>query len=117
MELNYMVLGRRIKHARRAKRITQATLSEMIETSSSYVSYIENGRKTLSLGTLVQIANALEVTADELLEGNLVAETKPAEVEFSSLISDCSSYERCIILDTLKALKASLRENQHLDNI
>ena len=73
MTINYSLIGNRIKAARKAKGLSQSELSELIDRSVGYMSYIETGRKKPSLETLIQIANALDVTIDELLSDNLVA--------------------------------------------
>lgn len=67
----YENLGRRIKAVRRKRGFTQAQLSEEIECSTPYISYIEKAHKCVSLEMFVFIANALNVSADELLRDSL----------------------------------------------
>jgi transcriptional regulator with XRE-family HTH domain len=59
MSLNYQAIGHRIMVIRKRNRISQLDFSERIDKSPTYVSYIENGKKRMSLETFVQIANAL----------------------------------------------------------
>ena len=74
MTLNYSLIGKRIKAARKAKGFSQSELSELIDKSAGYMSYIETGSKNPSLETLVQLANALDVTVDELLVSLLLGQ-------------------------------------------
>ena len=114
MSLNYILLGQRIRAIRKKKGITQLSLADHINRSTSYISYIENGVKSLSLDTLVLIANELNVSADELLADNLNNTIKVSNHEFADLVSDCSEYEIRILLDVVRATKYSLRDHRHL---
>ena len=58
MALNYILLGKRIQTIRKKKGLSQAKLSEIIDKTPTYVSYIESGIKSPSLDTLILIANA-----------------------------------------------------------
>lgn len=114
MSLNYILLGKRIRGIRKRKGITQLSLADRINRSTSYISYIENGVKSLSLDTLVLIANELNVSADELLADNLNNTIKVSNHEFADLVSDCTEYEIRILLDVVRTTKYSLRENRRL---
>jgi len=113
MALNYISIGQKIKAIRKRKGLSQQTLSELIDRSPTYVSYIEGGIKSMSLDTFILIVNALNTTADELLIDNLENTTKVSNHEFSVLLSDCSDYERRILLDLITVTKKSHRENRH----
>ena len=65
--INYYTIGQRVKEARKKKHLSQADLAEAVEKSTSYISYMETGLKCMSLETLVDIANALDVSADYIL--------------------------------------------------
>ncbi|MBQ2664930.1 MAG: helix-turn-helix transcriptional regulator [Clostridia bacterium] len=109
MTLNYALIGRRIKAARKRVGLTQAMLAEVVDKSTSHISYIETGKKQLSLETLVDIANALHVTADFILADNQQYMRGGAE-EFASVLDGCSATEVKIIIDTVIALRESLKE-------
>ena len=66
MNLDYKAIGKRIKEMRKRRKLSQAELAEVIEKSTSYISYIEAGQKCMSLDTFVEIANALAVSTDLL---------------------------------------------------
>jgi len=111
MEINFMLIGRKIKEFRSAKHISQAELAELIDMSVPYISHIETAAKKASLTVLVKIANALEITVDTLLTGN--QSNNPAEYhsEFICLIDDCNSEEKRFIYEMASAAKKILRNN------
>ena len=113
MALNFVQIGKHIGEIRKRRGLSQQKLSEIIDKSPTYISYIEGGLKCMSLDTFVSIANALQVSADELLKDNIENNIKVANHEFASLIVDCSEYEKRFLLSTLKTAKAAMRENRH----
>ena len=65
--MDAIAVGRRIKAAREVKHMTQEKLAETIDLSTDHISVIERGVKVPRLDTFVAIANALEVSSDDLL--------------------------------------------------
>lgn len=111
MSLNFKLIGRRVKEIRNLKQMSQAELAERIDKSVPYISHIETATKQASLTTLVQIANALEVTADTLLIGNQTNDQAEYHLELARLVDDCNSAERQFIYEMASAAKNSLRIN------
>lgn len=114
MKLDYYTIGKQIRICRKRKGISQEQLSEIINISASFLSCLENGYRSMSLETVVSIANALNVTVDMLLAENLSDTDSGSCEEFTLLLSDCSDYERRVLLDTAYALKSALRQNHYL---
>jgi len=112
MITNCISLGRKVKAFRKRRGFSQLKLSEMIDRSPTYISYIERGSKCMSLNTLILLANALNVSADELLSDSLENTIKVSAHDFADLLLDCSKYEIKILLDIGMASKKSLRENK-----
>lgn len=71
MNIDYKILGNRIKATREAKNLTQEKLAELTGLSNNYISNIERNRSIPSLETLVKLCNSLDVTPDSLLFDNL----------------------------------------------
>lgn len=111
MQIDYKIVGRNIRRFRKQRELSQATFAEMIEKSTSYVSYIENGHKSLSLQTFVQIANALEISTDTLLAEYLQSSNYFRDQGVLQTLSQCSAQERTIVVDTMIGLLQSLRKN------
>lgn len=114
MALNYILLGKRIKDIRKKKGMSQAQLSELIDKTPTYVSYIETGIKSPSLETLIMIANALGVSTDMLLAESLKDQFNVDTQEYAELFNDCSPYERRILIEVASALKKAMREYNFL---
>lgn len=68
----------------------------------------------MSLDTFVAVANALQVSADELLQDSIENTIEVFNHEFSLLISDCSEYEKRVLLSIVTSAKEALRNNFHL---
>ena len=64
MELDYKAIGKRIKIARIKKNLTQETVADRIGVTPQHVSNIETGNTSVSLTTLVAIANTLTVSVE-----------------------------------------------------
>ncbi|GIQ67907.1 XRE family transcriptional regulator [Xylanibacillus composti] len=60
-------VGARIRSLRKEKGMSQEDLAELIDTSHSYIGYVERGEQNITLLTLEKIATALGVEAKELL--------------------------------------------------
>ena len=65
--INYKVLGERIKEERKRIHLTQAQLANEVGISDTYMGAIERGERSLTLDTLVKLANKIGVTIDYLL--------------------------------------------------
>ena len=89
-------------------------LAESVNKSPTYISYIENGLKCMSLDTFVSIANALQVSADELLMDSIENTVKVSNHEFTALLSDCNEFEKRTMMEIASAAKNAIRENQYL---
>ena len=71
MAVDYESIGKRIKHYRAEKGFSQDKLAELVSTTYKHISNIETGVKGPSIEMLILIANALDVSADDLLTDNL----------------------------------------------
>ena len=112
MNIDYISIGNAIKSFRIAKGWTQATLAEMSGIEPSNISHIERAATKLSLPTLVNIANALGVTTDEILYGNLVKSNHISVKMIDDILSDCTPDELKSISEVIKTTKNILRHNK-----
>ncbi|MBO5037325.1 MAG: helix-turn-helix transcriptional regulator [Clostridia bacterium] len=109
MQIDYEAIGNRIRQIRVEKQWTQAFLAEKSGIEPSNISHIERAATKLSLPTLINIANALEVTLDELVYGNLVKSDHISVKIIDELLSDCSSEELMAVAEIVKTTKNILR--------
>ncbi len=107
--INYVTIGKRIRELRTKKKLTQADLAELSGIEPSNISHIERAATKLSLPTLVSIANALEVTLDELVWDNLKKSEHVSVSIINDLISDCTPAELKAISEVIKTTKSVLR--------
>lgn len=114
MAINFELLGKRIKEVRGKKMLSQEELSELADVTAQYISYVETGRKKVSLEVLVNIADSLCVSVDELLLGNQKAEISIYLVELTNLLEECTRYERRVVYEQIVSLVRSLKENRKL---
>ena len=69
MYMSYAEIGRRIAQKRRKLLLTQAEVEVKADLSPRYLSNIERGRSIPSIDVLMQIADVLHMTPDEVLLG------------------------------------------------
>lgn len=110
MELNFKAIGKRIKIARIKSNLTQETVADIIGVTPQHISNIETGNSSLSLTSLVSIANLLKVSADELLCDTVLSCKPVFEKEAQELFSDCNEYEIRVLVEVLRATKLSMRD-------
>ena len=110
MAIDYISIGNRIKEIRTAKNWTQAKLAEKSGIEPSNISHIERAATKLSLPTLVNIANALDVTLDEIVYGSLVKSTHISIKIIDDILADCSSEELKSITEIIKTTKTILKK-------
>ena len=70
--IDFVEIGRNVRKYRRCKGLKQCELAELVHVSPQHISHVENSRSQPSLGTLVDIANVLEVGLDQLLGKNII---------------------------------------------
>ncbi len=97
-------VGSRIKAAREAKKLTQEELAEMVELTPTHISVIERGAKTPRLSTFVDIANALDVSADFLLQDVVDRSTGAVYAQLTQDIMQLPAKQRTRILNAIRAL-------------
>lgn len=108
MAIDYNQLGKRIAYYRGKKKFSQEKLAEMILVNGQHISNIENARKCPSLDMLLDLANILEVSINDLLVDSLQYSSSASNTEIYKLLLDCNETEERIILEIIKALKATL---------
>lgn len=108
MSVNYELLGDRIKHFREEKNVTQEVLSEKVGLSRENINRFESGSKRPSLDTVVNLANAIGISVDDLLVDSLEHPISTADSEIHRLLLDCNRIEEQILTRTVAELKKIL---------
>lgn len=112
MSIDYISIGARIKNLRLERGLTQNRLAEISGVEPSNISHIERAATKLSLPTLINIANALEVSLDEIVYNSLIKKQHITAKIIDELISDCSDKEINAIIEFIKVTKNILRETE-----
>ena len=61
-------LGQNMRRIRAKKEMSQGDIARALKVDRGYISNIENGKKNPTIATIQKLANALGVSADELLK-------------------------------------------------
>lgn len=61
-------LGRKIAYLRKDKDYSQMKFAEIVDMNFNYIGQIERGEANVTIKTLINIANALEVKVEDLFD-------------------------------------------------
>lgn len=110
MSIQYESIGKRIRKFRMEKNLSQEKLAEMINTTNNHISRIEIGQRVPSVETLILIANALNVSVDDLLKNSIDLHNTSTEDEIRETMIDCNEDEQKMLIRILQFMKALLKE-------
>ena len=108
----YQVVGSRIRDIRIQKGMSQADLAAKASLSLPVISAVENARTKIWLITFARIAEALEVSADDILRLSTPPSTASYPDEFAEILKDCSAGEIEAILKIAKQVKSTLEKQK-----
>ena len=80
-ETVYLIFGQNVKAYRKKRGRTQEELAAALDCDQKYVSRLENGHARPTLDICLRIANFLQVSIDNLLEGAYVFQRSPDDVK------------------------------------
>lgn len=103
-ELDFALIGQRIREVRTAKKLTQEYLANVTNVNISHISNIETGKIGISLTLLVAVSNALDTTVDYLLQNEYHVPTSATEKELLNTIKDMETTKQETLLRIAKVL-------------
>lgn len=109
MALDYAAIGQRIRMFRIKRGWKQSDLAEKSGVEPSNISHIERAATKLSLPTLVSIANALEISLDEIVYNSLIKNKHIYVKEIDELVGDCDPKELSSIIQIIRTTKGIIR--------
>lgn len=74
MGIEYKVIGRHIRAARKRKDMTQEDVAAAIEMSPAHFGKVERGDRPVNLQRLSQLSQVLDVPLEKLVEGAAIAD-------------------------------------------
>jgi len=101
--MDLSAVGKRIRAARESKGMTQEELAAKADISPTHIGVIERGTKVPNLDTFVAIVNALEVSADVVLQDVVDKSFESQTTELSSLLAGQSATTQKKIYSALRA--------------
>lgn len=101
--LDYVAIGKRIRTARKRRKWSIDKLA-LLSISRPHMGHIETGATKLSLPALVSIANALEVTADELLCDTIKCSKAVYENELSMQLANANAQQTKLVSELAKVV-------------
>lgn len=104
-------VGNRIKQARKSRGISQVELAGKLDISVSHLSNIENGKSTVGLDIFIDIIDALNISADWLLDNENDSSKRISE-QAMQLFADCTESEIQTLLNVAREVKNSLRNQK-----
>lgn len=110
MSIDYKAIGCNVKKFRNRMGLTQVKLGEKSGIEPSNISHIDRGATKVSLPTLVSIANALEVSLDEIVYNSIIKNLHISIKEINDLLADCEPDELTAIIEIIKTTKVILRK-------
>ncbi len=102
--MNLNSIGKNIRKYRTAKKMPREKLAEIVDVSLNYLGQIERSEKLPSFETFINIANALEVSADMLLCDVVKASYAVKDSLLHEKISKLSDKDRARIYDVIDTL-------------
>lgn len=107
--IDYEIIGMRVKYHRLRNKYSQEDLADMVGMSRISISCLERGERLPSLDSLVNLANTLRVSANDLLGENLLYGGENMNSREFDVLKDCSPNEQDILLACMEATKGILR--------
>ena len=102
--LDFALIGKRIKEVRTDRHLTQEYLANASDVNVSHISNIETNKVKVGLTLLVQICNALGVTVDYLLENEYHNPTSVIEKELLNMVKGMKKEKQETLLQIAKVL-------------
>ena len=104
MNIDYKLIGTRIKTIRKSLGITQGALAEKLEVSIGYISQVERGITKISLDLLGAIASILNCDITALITESSVNCDNYMANELMDEINKLDNKKRALLLSFIKLL-------------
>lgn len=91
-------IGSKIFKYRTNMNMTQADLAEKTNTTSKFVSMLENGKTGIKIDTLIKYINVLNISPNELFDG-LFNNKLTLDISLENKIINFNSNQKTLLLD------------------
>lgn len=103
--IDYKVISLRIKEVRRIKGFTQERLAELTGLSSNFIAKIESNNSTVSLQTLVSLANNLDISIDYLLQENDLQTESETDLLIRGMLKTFDERDKDLLINLIRDIK------------
>lgn len=97
MNVDFEIIGKRIKERRKTLRLSQEKLAELVDKSTVFISNLENGKRGASVESVIMICDTLGLSLDELLVGTVPEGTDRYLDMIASVFQHCTETEKRLI--------------------
>ena len=105
MIIDYKLLGKRIKDARKLAKITQEQSAEYLDVSVSYISQVERGITKISLDTLAKYIGFIDADMATVITGVATVDKQYLFDEIDLGVIDLVPKERKMLFDFIVLIK------------
>lgn len=102
--IDFSIIGERIKRKRQEKGITQEKLAEKMDISIAYLSRIERGASNINLKRLVEISELLDTNVSELIIGTNPKTEIYLDKEMKNVLERCTPEKQRLIYNIAKII-------------
>jgi len=102
--IDFNELGNRIRAERRKQKLTQKKLAKAAQISNSFMGHIERGGRTLSIKTLANLANALNLSIEYIVCGEFHYQPAMIPSEIHEALNKMNDSQRKMFLAMMKTL-------------
>ena len=104
MNVDYEIIGARIKSSRRELRMTQEMLAEALDVSVGYVSQVERGVTRISLDLLAEISGILGCDIAYFVSGTAVNGGSYMKSELAQKFDKLTARDKKIVLGMIDVM-------------
>lgn len=105
------LLGKRIREERIRSNLTQEQLAELMDVSTTYIGFVERGKRSITLEKLIDLASCLHISIDELLHDIVPATQTADDLQMKALWNHATPDEQSLILSLVKSVLSHTRKN------
>lgn len=102
MDIDYEIIGKRIKETRLRKNLTQQNIAKKLNISVAFLSRVERGKSKINLERLVEISNLLNIQVSYLIDGSAKKSKIYLKNELNEILDKCTIEQRKFIYNIAK---------------
>ena len=104
MNVDYKLIGSRIKSARKRLGLTQETMAEYLDVTTGYISQVERGTTKISLDLLGKISVILDCDVSSLIHNSAIERSTYMVDDITELSRQLSARDRGVILLVIQSM-------------